>query len=125
MVGLILIYKEDFFKVKIEIYYQTIRIITKCKSKCHILHKVIQPNITALEKAAIESLLMMYANENMQKCHPIIADMSVDYKEQEVIIDIKSNIQCLMCQVPPNKRENLCKKWPKGTNECMLSQLAL
>ena len=41
MVGLISIHKKDFFKVKIEIYHQTMGVITKCKSKCHVLHKVI------------------------------------------------------------------------------------
>ena len=49
----------------------------------------------------------------MQKCYPIIAGMSIDYKEQVVITSIKLDMQCSMCQVPPNKRENLCKKWPK------------
>ena len=41
IVGLISIYKRNFFKIKIEIYYQTIKIITKYKSKYHILYKVI------------------------------------------------------------------------------------
>ena len=41
MVGLISIHKEDSFKVKIEIYYQTMGVITKCKLKCHVLHKAI------------------------------------------------------------------------------------
>lgn len=36
MIGLILIHKDDLFDVKIEIYYQTIRLITKnkCNKKC-------------------------------------------------------------------------------------------
>ena len=34
-------------------------------------------------------------------------------------------MQCSMCQVLPNDRENLCKKWPKTTNKRILSQLAL
>ena len=41
MVGLIPIYKEDSLEVKLEIYHQTIGVITKCKSKCHVLYKVI------------------------------------------------------------------------------------
>ena len=73
----------------------------------------------------MEGLLMMCTDENVQQCHPIIAGMSVDYKEQVVITGIKSGMQCSMCQVPPNERENLCKKWPKRTNERILSQLAL
>ena len=67
----------------------------------------------------------MCANGNLRKCHPIIVSMSVDYEEQVVITSIKSGMQCSMCQVPSNERENLCKKWPKRTHERMLSQLAL
>ena len=37
MVGLIPIYKRDSFEVKIEIYYHTIRVITKCKLKLNIM----------------------------------------------------------------------------------------
>ena len=68
---------------------------------------------------------MMCANGNVQKCHSIIASMSVIYEEQVVITGIKSGMQCSMCQVPPNERENLYKKWSKKIYECMLSQLAL
>lgn len=41
MVGLIFIYKIDSLKVKIEIYHQTIGVITKCKSNCAALQKLI------------------------------------------------------------------------------------
>ena len=41
MVGLISIYKEDFFEIKTEIYHQTIGVITKYKLKYHVLRKVI------------------------------------------------------------------------------------
>ena len=34
----------------------------------------------------------MCIDENVQKRHPIIAVISVDYKEQVVIIDIKSGM---------------------------------
>ncbi len=107
IVGLILIHKRDSFNVKMEIYHKTTGVIIKCKSKCHVLRKVIRLNVTELEKAAIESLLMMCADGNMRQCHPIIAGMSVDYKEQMVITGIKSGMQCSMCQVPPNDCENL------------------
>lgn len=52
---------------------------------------------------------MMCADKNVQQCHPIIGDMSVNYKEQIVIMGIKSGIQCLMCHIPPEKCKNLCK----------------
>ncbi len=41
MVGLILVDKGDFLEVKIEIYNQTMGVITKCKCKCHVLRKII------------------------------------------------------------------------------------
>ncbi len=68
---------------------------------------------------------MICANGNVRQCHPIIAGISVDYEVQVVITGIKLGMQCSMCQVPPNERENLCKKWPKKTHERTLSQLAL
>ena len=41
IVGLIPIHKRDFFEVKMEIYHQTMGVITKYNSKCHVLRKVI------------------------------------------------------------------------------------
>lgn len=35
----------------------------------------------ALKKAVVKNILMIFANERVQQCHPIITDMSVDYKE--------------------------------------------
>ncbi len=51
----------------------------------------------------------MCADRHIRQCHPIIAGMSVDYKEQVVITGIKSGTQCSMFQVPLEERENLCK----------------
>lgn len=64
-----------------EIYHQIMGLITKHKSNCYILYKVILLNIIVLEKAAIEGLLMMCIDQNMQHCHLIIVDMSINYKE--------------------------------------------
>ena len=97
MISLILIHKGDFFKIKKEIYYQTMGVITKCKSNCHVLHKVILLNVIALEMAAIDNLLIIYANRNMRKYHTIIASMSVNYKEEVVITGIKSGMQYSIC----------------------------
>lgn len=36
----------------------------------------------------------------------IITEFTADYKEQVVIIDIKSKIQCLICTVPNCEQEN-------------------
>ncbi len=78
-----------------------------------------------MEKAAVEGLLMMCADGRVRRCHPIIAGMSVDYKEQVVITGIKSGMQCSMCQVPPEERENLCKTWALRIHESTRAQIAL
>ena len=52
---------------------------------------------------------MIYADGRVQQCHPIIAGINIDYKEQVVMTDIKSEMQYFMCQVSPEERENLCK----------------
>ena len=104
MVGLIPIHKEDLFDIKIEIYYQTIGVITKdkCRNK-HLSDKFLDlhfwnwPDITALESAIIKYLLIICANENVWQYHAIVIGISVNYKKQVVIIGIKLDIQCSMC----------------------------
>ena len=49
--------------------------------------------------------------------------MMVDYEEQVLITGIKSNNHCSICQVPPNKREHLCKSWDMRTHESTRAQL--
>lgn len=56
MVSLIFINKKEFFEVKIERYHQTIGVITKCKSHCIVLQKIIRPNV---EKVAGEESLLI------------------------------------------------------------------
>ena len=132
MVGLIPIHKGDSFDVKMEIYHQTMGVITK--GKCNNRHSSDKfpglrfenwPDIIALESAAIESLLIMCADGNVWQCHPIVAGISVDYEEQVVITGIKSGMQYSMCQVPPEERENFCKMWLKRTHDSTRAQLAL
>lgn len=65
IVGLIPIYKNDFLDVKIKIYYQTIGIITKNKSKYPVLQIVAWPDIMALEKVTVEGMLIIYVNRNI------------------------------------------------------------
>lgn len=107
------IYKEEFFNVKIEIYYQTIRVITKYKSNYTILQKKVWPNLTALEKLEIKNLLIICTNKNIQQCYFAIVAINIDYKKQVVMIGIKSDMQYLICQVLLYKYENLYKKYPK------------
>lgn len=64
MVSLILIYKNDLLSIKIEIYYQTIRVITKNMCNYWLI------NITnevwffylALKIIAIKDLLILWVN---------------------------------------------------------------
>ena len=88
MVSLITIHKKDLFNVKIEIYHQKIRVITKNKcnnkyssNKFPGLYFENWLDIIALESATVEGLLMMCTDENVWKYHLIIANKSVDYKE--------------------------------------------
>lgn len=68
---------------------------------------------------------MICVDGNVRQCQPIVAGMTVDYEEHVVITGIKSGMQCSMCQIPPEKRENLCKIWPKITHDSTRAQLAL
>lgn len=50
--------------------------------------------------------------------------MSINYKEQIVIMGINSGMQYSICHIPPEKRKNLCKVWPRQTHEIMHLQFA-
>lgn len=54
---------------------------------------------------------MICTDGRVQQYNSIIASMSIDYKEQVMITDIKLGMQWSMYQVPPEKCENLCKTW--------------
>lgn len=64
MIDLISILKRDFFKVKIEIYYQTMEVTTKNIFKSLFSCIVIWLEI-AIEIAAIESILMIYRDKSI------------------------------------------------------------
>ena len=120
MDGFIAIHKRDLFDVKMEIYHRTMGVITKDKcnnrhssDKFPSLHFENWQDIIALKSVVGKGLLIMCADRNVWQCHPIIAGMSVDYKEQLVITGIKSGMQYSICQEPHKKRENLYKMWPK------------
>lgn len=66
IVGLIFIHERNSLKVKIKIYYQTMGVIIKYKSNCYVLYKIIQSNVTALEKNIIKNLLMICIDRNIQ-----------------------------------------------------------
>lgn len=65
---------------------------------------------TALEKAAIEGILIICTDKSTQQCQPII---------------IKSNMQFSMCQVPPKKHKNLCKTKAFKIHESTQTQITI
>ena len=46
---------------------------------------------------------MIYV-DGLKRCYyPILAGVIVDYKEQVFITEIKANVQCSICHVPPQE----------------------
>ncbi len=45
------------------------------------------------------------ANGYKRRCYPVLAGLMVDYEEQVLITDIKANMQCSICHVPPKERD--------------------
>ena len=64
IIGLIPIYKRDSLKVKIKIYYQTIRVIIKNIFKSLLLCIVVLIGIV-LKKAVVEIVLIICADKNI------------------------------------------------------------
>lgn len=52
----------------------------------------------------------MNAGKNVEISYLIIENKNINSKEQVVIINIKFDRQYLMCQIPPHKYKNFCKK---------------
>lgn len=80
MISLILIYKRDSLGLKIEIYYQTMGVMTKRIFKSLFLYIVVLLR-TVLEKLVVKDVLIMYVDKSLQQCHSIITGMSVNYEE--------------------------------------------
>ena len=38
-------------------------------------------------------------------CYPILTGFIVDYTEQVLITGIKTNMQCLICHIPPKEKK--------------------
>ena len=76
-----------------------------------------------LEKLSQTRFAIFCADGYTRHCHPIIAGLMVDYKEQVLITGVKSNNHCTICQVPPSEREHLCKRWDMRTHESTKAQL--
>lgn len=65
IVGLIYIYKKDFSKVKIKLYYLTLKKTINYRLNFGVLQKVILLNVILLEKKAVAELLIISANRNI------------------------------------------------------------
>lgn len=72
IIGLICTYKRDLFNLKLEIYYQTVEVITKnkCSNRCLLdkfpsLYFENWTDIIISESAVVMSLLIMCANKNV------------------------------------------------------------
>lgn len=78
-----------------------------------------------LENRVVESILIIYKDRKIWQFALIIVDISINYKEQIVIIDINLGMQYFICQVSPQKRENLYKTWVLRTYKNMYAQIKL
>lgn len=65
IIGFISIYKENILEVKIEIYYQSMGVITKNMFKFLLLHIVVWLRIVS-ENAVIKNVLMICINRSIQ-----------------------------------------------------------
>lgn len=64
IVGLIPIYKEDYFEFKIEIYYPTLKIIRKNMFKSLFWYMIIWQG-TKLEKLVVQIVLIICMDRNV------------------------------------------------------------
>lgn len=61
-------------------------------------------NITTLLEYK-DNIELVYANNHKKRYYPPLANLMVDYKEQVLIISIKTNIQCSICHILLKKKE--------------------
>ena len=67
---------------------------------------------------------MECADGRIRQCYPVICGIMADYEEQVLITGVKSQQHCTICQVPPNRRENLLERHPLRTHESTKKQIA-
>jgi len=64
-------------------------------------------------------MLVYCADGHIRNCYPIISNIIADYKEQALIIGIKSGRQCPICQVQLNQHQNISVISAPRTHEQM------
>ena len=64
-----------------------------------------------------------YANGFKQRCYLVLAGLMVDYEDRVLITEVKANMQCFICHVPPKERERVTKKWEFQTHKSTWEQI--
>ena len=62
---------------------------------------------TALEKAGKEGVYLLYVDSQDQHYFPLLAVFMANYKEQVMLIGIKSGCKCSTCHIYTNKQHDL------------------
>ena len=111
---LLILYEDEDSELKTEIYHTDMKYILKHMSFIMNLDYIINCFCDiALEKAGWTEVLIICADGHLYLCYLILAGLSVDYKEQILIIEIKYLHYCIICQIFFNQRYNLCSlKYP-------------
>jgi len=60
-----------------------------------------------IEKVIKDDVNIVCIDDLTRKCHSIIVEFMMNYEEQILIMSIKKNQQCSICQIFSQKRENL------------------
>ena len=66
---------------------------------------------------------MLCANEYIKKCFSIIANIMIDYEKQILIIDVKNDKHCSICQMHSHNRNKLKKIYLYRNHEFIKIQL--
>jgi len=77
----------------------------------------------ALETLALDGMLVYCADGQIRRCFPVLSNIIADYEEQALITGIKSGRHCPICQVHPDERQDLSKRWAVRTHEQMKDQV--
>jgi hypothetical protein len=68
-------------------------------------------------------MIVRCVDSQYRRCYLILIDFICDYEKQVIIIDIKSDQHCIICQVSSKERKNLDDKWSLRTHETTQSQI--
>ena len=71
----------------------------------------------ALQEIYKEGIKIWYVNSFKWPYYSIFAALMIDYKEQVLITDIKTNMQYFIYYILPSKREIVTKLWDFQTYE--------